>query len=243
MTADTIQIHRLSDSMPDFSAIIAELKNNPEKAREAERAAAEGMAKIHAIQAEGTYRNIVPVKYRDMSRKLNTAGSSARQTFYAQALHAWEQMKTGKIITLILLGDSGIGKSFLSCWMIHEALMTPRLTGGDMPVYWSCSYTTGSVLSGRYKTADGYHAHETREQIAQEYTLADLLVVDEVGRYESKYEQQALFDIIDQRQKSTVIISQKKGEAFADYVDTAVMDRLNPTALFIGTDGMESWRI
>ena len=243
MTADAIQIHRLSGAIPDFSAIIKELQNNPEKAREAERAAAEGMAKLHAIQAEGMYRNIVPEKYRNMSRVLNTAGSKARQQFYAQALHAWEQMKAGKTVTLILLGDSGIGKSFFSCWMIHEALLTPKLTAGDMPLYWSCDYVTGSVLSGQYKTADGFQAHETREHIAHGYTLADLLVVDEIGRYESRYEQQAVFDIADQRQKSMVLISQKKGVEFANYAGTAVMDRLNPTAVFIDTAGMESWRI
>jgi DNA replication protein DnaC len=238
-----LQSRRLSGAIPDFTAIITELQNNPEKAREAERRAAEGMAALHAIQAEGTYKNIVPEKYRNMSRKLDTAGSAARQHFYTQAVHAWEQMKTGKTVTLILLGDSGIGKSFFSCWMIHEALLTPKTTTGDIPSYWSCDYVTGSALSARYKNADGYGAHESREHIAHEYTLADLLVVDEIGRYESRYEQQAVFDIADQRQKSMILISQKKGIEFANYAGTAVMDRLNPTALFIDTDGMESWRV
>jgi len=105
-------------------------------------------------------------------------------------------MKTGKTVTLILPGDSGIGKSFFSCWMMHE----------------------------------------TREHIAHEYTPADL-VVDEIGRYETKYEQQAIFDIADQRQKCMVLINRKKSVEPANYVDTAVMDRLNPTAVFIDTTG------
>jgi DNA replication protein DnaC len=240
---DKTPVHKLSDSLPDFTAIIKDLEDNPEKARDAERKAAEGMAALHAVTAEGTYKKIVPDKYKNIGRKLNTAGSKARQQFYAQAVHAWEQMKAGNTVTLILLGDSGIGKSFFSCWLIHEALLTPKTITGDIPAYWSCDYVTGSALSARYKNADGYGAHESREHIAHEYTLADILVVDEIGRYESKYEQQAVFDIADQRQKSMVIISQKKGVEFANYVGTAVMDRLNPTALFIDTDGMESWRV
>ena len=59
-----------------------------------------------------------------MPHELNTAGSEARARFYRDALNAFELVKTGKPVSILMLGDSGIGKSYLACWMIHELLRT-----------------------------------------------------------------------------------------------------------------------
>ncbi|MFC2603588.1 MAG: ATP-binding protein, partial [Treponema sp.] len=141
-------------------------------------------------------------------------------------------------------GESGIGNSYLACWMIHELLRTrKRNSTYDLPSYWSGDYVTGSTLSARYKNAESFGSHETRDRISYELTLADFLVVDEIGRKKTQWEQDAIFDIVDSRQKSTVYISNLSLEDFAGYVGSAVIDRLNPTKCLITTVGCESWRV
>ncbi|MBO6300819.1 MAG: hypothetical protein J6N15_00080, partial [Ruminiclostridium sp.] len=108
---------------------------------------------------------------------------------------------------------------------------------------WSCGYTTGVQLSARYKNADGYNARERREDIAREMNLFNFLVVDEIGRRQTQWEQDALFDIADMRTGSTMLISNMELAEFSEYAGAGVIDRLNPTKCLIATDGCESWRV
>ena len=221
-----------------------DLLANPEAAREWDNRAREAEREYYAVLAESTYKKIVPPKFYDMPRELNTAGSEARARFYRDALNAFELVKSGKPVSILMLGESGIGKSYLACWMIHELLHTrKRNSTYDLPSYWSGDYVTGSTLSARYKNAESFGSHETRDRISYELTLADFLVVDEIGRKKTQWEQDAIFDIADSRQKSTVYISNLSLEDFAGYVGSAVIDRLNPTKILISTVGCESWRV
>ena len=221
-----------------------DLLADPEAAREWDNRAREAEREYYTILAESTYKKIVPPKFFDMPRELNTAGSEARARFYRDALNAFELVKAGKPVSILMLGESGIGKSYLACWMIHELLHTrKRNSTYDLPAYWSCDYVTGSTLSARYKNAESFGSHETRDRISYELTLADLLVVDEIGRKKTQWEQDAIFDIADGRQKSTVYISNLSLDDFANYVGAAVLDRLNPTKILISTVGCESWRV
>lgn len=221
-----------------------DLLANPEAASEWDNRAREAEREYYAVLAESAYKKIVPEKFFDMPRELNTAGSEARARFYRDALDAFELVKTGKPVSILMLGESGIGKSYLACWMIHELLRTrKRNRTYDLPAYWSGDYVTGSTLSARYKNAESFGSHETRDRISYELTLADFLVVDEIGRKKTQWEQDAIFDIADSRQKSTVYISNLNLEDFADYVGSAVIDRLNPTKCLIATVGCESWRV
>lgn len=221
-----------------------DLLADPEAAREWDNRAREAEREYYAILAESTYKKIVPPKFFDMPHKLTTAGSEARARFYREALDAFELVKSGKPVSILMLGESGIGKSYLACWMIHELIHTQkRGSTYDLPAYWSGDYVTGSTLSARYKNAESFGSHETRDRISYELTLADFLVVDEIGRKKTQWEQDAIFDIADGRQKSTVYISNLSLEDFAGYVGSAVIDRLNPTKILISTVGCESWRV
>ncbi|ERF61798.1 IstB-like ATP-binding protein [Treponema socranskii subsp. socranskii VPI DR56BR1116 = ATCC 35536] len=221
-----------------------DLLADPEAASEWDNRAREAEREYYAVLAESTYKKIVPPKFYDMPRELNTTGSEARARFYRDALNAFELVKTGKPVSILMLGESGIGKSYFACWMIHELLRTrKRNRTYDLPAYWSGDYVTGSTLSARYKNAESFGSHETRDRISYELTLADLLVVDEIGRKKTQWEQDAIFDIADSRQKSTVYISNLSLEDFAGYVGSAVIDRLNPTKILISTVGCESWRV
>ncbi|MBC6720331.1 ATP-binding protein [Treponema sp. Marseille-Q4130] len=221
-----------------------DLLADPEVASEWDNRAREVEREYYATLAESAYHKIVPPKFFDMPHELNTAGSEARARFYRDALNAFELVKAGKPVSILMLGESGIGKSYLACWMIHELIHTQkRGSTYDLPAYWSGDYVTGSTLSARYKTAEAFGSHETRDRISYELTLADFLVVDEIGRKKTQWEQDAIFDIADGRQKSTVYISNLSLDDFAGYVGSAVIDRLNPTKILISTVGCESWRV
>ena len=232
-----IEIARLQKIRDDLLA-------DPEAAREWDNRAREAEREYYAVLAESTYKKIVPEKFFNMPHELNTAGSEARTRFYRDALNAFELVKTGKPVSILMLGESGIGKSYLACWMIHELIHTRKRDGAyNLPSFWSGDYVTGSTLSARYKNAESFGSHETRDRISYKLTLADLLVVDEIGRKKTQWEQDAIFDIADSRQKSTVYISNLSLEDFASYVGSAVIDRLNPTKILISTVGCESWRV
>ena len=231
------EIARLQKIRDDLLADPVAASEWDNRAREAER-------EYYAVLAESAYKKIVPPKFFAMPHKLTRAGSEARARFYRDALNAFELVKAGKPVSILMLGESGIGKSYLACWMIHELLHTrKRNSTYDLSAYWSCDYVTGSTLSARYKNAESFGSHETRDRISYELTLADLLVVDEIGRKKTQWEQDAIFDIADCRQKSTVYISNLSLEDFASYVGSAVIDRLNPTKILISTVGCESWRV
>ena len=221
-----------------------DLLADPVAAREWDNRAREAEREYYEVLAESTYKKIVPEKFFNMPHELNTAGSEARARFYRDALNAFELVKTGKPVSILMLGESGIGKSYLACWMIHELIHTQKRDSTyDLPAYWSGDYVTGSTLSARYKNAESFGSHETRDRISYELTLADFLVVDEIGRKKTQWEQDAIFDIADGRQKSTVYISNLSLDDFANYVGAAVIDRLNPTKCLIATAGCESWRV
>jgi len=231
------EIERLQKIRDDLLA-------DPEAAREWDNRAREAEREYYAVLAESTYKKIVPPKFFYIPRILYTAGSEARVRFYREALAAFERVKAGKPVSILMLGSSGIGKSYLACWMIHELIHTQKRDNTyDLPAYWSGDYVTGAMLSARYKNAESFGSHETRDRISYELTLADFLVVDEIGRKKTQWEQDAIFDIADSRQKSTVYISNLSLEDFANYVGAAVIDRLNPTKCLIATVGCESWRV
>lgn len=231
------EIERLQKIRDDLLADPVAASEWDNRAREAER-------EYYAVLAESAYKKIVPPKFFAMPHELNTDGSEARARFYREALDAFELVKTGKPVSILMLGESGIGKSYLACWMIHELLHTrKRNSTYDLPSYWSGDYVAGSTLSARYKNAESFGSHETRDRISYELTLADFLVVDEIGRKKTQWEQDAIFDIADGRQKSTVYISNLSLDDFANYVGAAVIDRLNPTKCLITTVGCESWRV
>lgn len=231
-----------------FDALIAELKSDPEKLAEAEKRADESDRMAETAHINGMYRKIVPEKYADIPDSVGTEKNSG---YIGRCVSAWSQMKSGQHTTLLMLGPSGIGKTYLSCWMIRDALRTQKSTRTVMfgktsvpfPVYWSVGYVTGEKLAQRYKQAESFSATTTKERIAWEYMQYDLLVIDEIGRRQSPQEQDALFDIIDGRCADVVLISNLSLQAFQEYIGAAVVDRIRPTVVCPSAEGTISWRI
>ena len=225
-----------------FDALIAELENNPELQEKAKRDSEAFMADQMEIGIESAYRNTVPERYADMKKTLNTSGNESRGKFYKKVLDTWEEMKKGEYATLMLFGESGIGKTYLACWIIFDALHTKKRERFGLQENWIPVYVTGEKLAQRYKAAESFSAKETKDRIAWQYIKPDLLVIDEIGRNDSPYEKDAIFNIIDGRKGNTILISNMNLETFKDYVGPAITDRLNPTAVCPSTAGMESWR-
>ena len=154
-------------------------------------------------------------------------------------------MKNRQPTTLLMLGPSGIGKTYLACWMIRQSLSAYKgviktefgKTVSESSVYWSACYVTGEKLAQRYKQAESFSATTTKERIAWEYVQYDLLVIDEIGRRQSPQEQEALFDIINGRCADMVLISNLSLQAFQEYIGSAVVDRIRPTVVCPSAEG------
>jgi DNA replication protein DnaC len=230
-----------------FDALIAELKRNPAGLAESEKRAEEAERIAERTRIDNAYRRIVPEKYGDMPDIIDRTKNAA---YVTKCIAAWQNMKNRQPTTLLMLGPSGIGKTYLACWMIRQSLSAYKgvikttfgETVSESPAYWSACYVTGEKLAQRYKQAESFSATTTKERIAWEYMQYDLLVIDEIGRRQSPQEQDALFDIIDGRCADMVLISNLSLQAFQEYIGAAVVDRIRPTVVCPSAEGTISWR-
>ena len=128
-----------------------------------------------------------------------------------------ESVRNGKGDFLIILGDVGRGKTYSACAIINELRKGTYL---DMP-----------ELSLKVNTADRFNSPINREMLLHDLAKKSLLVLDEIGRYENKKneEQDILFYILNRRyanNRPTVLCSNLDKKGFADYIGTALTDRL-----------------
>lgn len=128
-----------------------------------------------------------------------------------------ESVRNDKGNFLIILGDVGRGKTYSACAVINELRFGTYL---DMP-----------ELSLKVNTADRFNSQTNREQLLHDLVKKKLLVLDEIGRYEHRKneEQDILFYILNKRyanSRPTILCSNLEKKAFADYIGTALTDRL-----------------
>lgn len=126
-------------------------------------------------------------------------------------------VKNGKGDFLIILGDVGLGKTYSACAIINELQIGTYL---DMP-----------ELSLKVNTADRFNSPINREMLLHDLAKKRLLILDEIGRYDHKKieEQDILFYILNKRyanRRPTILCSNLNKQEFANYLGTALTDRL-----------------
>src|SRR5574344_871490 len=162
------------------------------------------------------------------------------------------RVKRGLHTNIVLLGESGIGKSYLLAWTMKSLMNTIKYyenplnespTPKDFPHYWNVEYTTGQTLGRRYKACDSYRSTESKRDVCNVYAYCDLFMLDEGGRVSTTYEKEALFDIMDEREKSCIISANFKSlDEMQDYYGDACMDRIRQNMVVPNTEGCASMR-
>lgn len=118
---------------------------------------------------------------------------------------------------LVILGAVGTGKTYSACAVLNELMCG---TYYDMP-----------ELRLKLNTADRYGASKNREMFLHELATCKLLVLDEVGRFAGKQdeEQEVLFYLLNKRyanNRPTIICSNLNAQEFSAYIGQALTDRL-----------------
>ena len=238
-----IAIHKISEAIPDKSTLSALKQTLAEHEHEADEAYNQYEKELRDIAVAKTYNEMVPVQCVTMPRILYAdSGDEARKVFYSQLLTAWDRIKSGTRTTLVIHGNSGIGKTYAACWMIHEALYTEKKHDSYGAYYMSARYITARELADRYKQCESFDAKTTKKRVLHEYISCDLLVVDEVARIDSANEHEALFDIADTCTGSIILITNLDKMKTMAYLGTAIVDRLTSSMMKIDTDNLPSWR-
>lgn len=121
---------------------------------------------------------------------------------------------------LIMLGNTGNGKTHLGCAIIDQAL-TKRLT---------CSYVQF------YRLAE---IKLKKPNILQDLIACDLLVIDEYGVQDSDFKNNLLYEVVNERYNNlgnTVIISNLAIEAFRQSIGDPLYSRLKSNVIVKSCD-------
>ena len=155
-----------------------------------------------------------------------------------------EALATGDFIrrreNLVLVGQSGVGKSHLAQAIGHQACV----------LGWRVRYTTSAALLEDLRAS---LADQTLPSCLREYASFDLLIIDEFGfdrleRQESPQAASLLYKVIDARcqQRSTALITNIDFAAWGEYLGDASLamaltDRMVDGAIIIKIEG-QSYR-
>ncbi len=187
-------------------------------------------------------------KYFDCSFENFRRHSSSENQLYECVKNFSSDVSNGKSKVLVLLGMPGIGKTHLSIAALREvsSMAKKYYYEFELPVYFSVRYILSRNLCEKYREAKSFSAKENTSQLVERMSDYDLLVIDEISRTgQSDDEKNLLFDIIDKRNnrnKSTILISNNSKEEFEDYVGFAFMDRLKVNGFIPKIECMESHR-
>lgn len=152
-------------------------------------------------------------KYRTLRFEDFKAETDEQKNALKIVLNFIKKVKEGLAMTLWLCGANGTGKTFLGSMICLETLGTFIRT-----------YDIDDAL----KDAMSFSSKRTRREVFQEYADAPLLVIDEIGRFQTQSEKENLFHILNDRYEndfSTVLISNLGKQALAEYLGRALTDR------------------
>ena len=128
--------------------------------------------------------------------------------------------------TLVMVGDTGVGKSHLGCSILREFLQQGR----------SAQYVTEGSLLRRIKATFSRRSGLTEDEVVRNFTVCDCLVIDEMGLAPwSEYSVQALADIIDtrvSRLRKTVFLGNMEVQVFKAHLSDASISRINMGRVF-----------
>lgn len=139
-----------------------------------------------------------------------------------------ENVKNRKGGFLIINGTVGTGKTSAAAAVMNELLMGTYL---DMP-----------ELELKLNTADRFNSTENREQLLHRLVRCELLVLDEVGRFPEKkqQEQSVLFYLMNRRyqnKRPTIVCTNMSSKEFADFMGQALIDRIRSNRIRIELNG------
>ncbi len=135
------------------------------------------------------------------------------------------ELKNKKFDTLLLIGDTGTGKTYMA-----QALANTMIYNATYPEY-AALYTTHFEMDLNLKATmnAGYSGPSEKDCIVK-YKTYGLLIIDELGRAQtSDYTMNRLEHIICERMargKRTIIISNKSPEELRGILDIQMQDRL-----------------
>lgn len=133
--------------------------------------------------------------------------------------------------TLWLVGNPGTGKTMIAAIICREC--------------WGSHYVKSYQIELELDDCKSFKAKESKSELIKRYAEYPLLVIDEIGKFESKEEVKYLFMILNERyenNKSTVLISNKSKMELIEYLGQPIYDRFieNCTCL---TFDFESYRV
>lgn len=136
-------------------------------------------------------------------------------------VQAWDKVSAkGTILTM--LGTPGTGKTTLACSMANSLVFSQRI---------SVAYITMPGYLRRLRSSFGRSSRETEQQVFESVAKTDLLVIDEVGRFqtdESKAREN-LFELLDTRFRDlrpTIVIANHTHDELMNFIGPAGMSRL-----------------
>lgn len=133
--------------------------------------------------------------------------------------------------TLWLVGNSGTGKTMFAAIICRECLRA--------------HYVKSYQIELELDDCKSFKANESKTELLKRYTKYPVLIIDEIGKFESKDEVKYLFMIINERyenKKSTVLISNKSKKELVEYLGQPIFDRFTENCMSIEFD-FESYRI
>ena len=132
---------------------------------------------------------------------------------------------------LVILGGSGTGKTHLACSCLRENTNGVYITMPTLEIELDCSRD--------------FSAKENKIAVLKKYITPNLLVMDEIGRFQNALnERQAIYYIINERYNrmlNTILISNLTAKEFGDYIGNATADRLSEKRVLVEIHG-ESYR-
>lgn len=139
-----------------------------------------------------------------------------------------QKVKDGAGPFLINIGKVGTGKTYSAAAVMNALRFGTYL---DMP-----------ELELKLSTADRYGSRENREDLMHRLAACRLLVLDEIGRFPHKrqQEQEVLFYLINSRyqnRRPTILCSNMSGEEFAQHLGEALIDRIKSRRIRIDLNG------
>lgn len=117
----------------------------------------------------------------------------------------------------ILFGNVGVGKTYTACALLNSVRFGRYI---DMP-----------ELRLELQASDRWQSQRTRQEVLHYYANCRLLVIDEIGRFMGRIEeeQEVLFYLINKRYENnlpTVLCSNFTYKEFAEFAGAAVTDRI-----------------
>lgn len=151
------------------------------------------------------------------------------------------QVKSGSYCNMIMTGKAGIGKTFTALCIAKEVCYTQKdysqyPKDWNIRGYMSVAYRTSDYLCEELKSSSAFSSKFSKYKLIDSYAALDLLIIDEIGRTNNKYEKDTLFAILDKRYqegKCSILISNYEQEKLGKVLGDALNNRLQESCLIL----------